>query len=63
MIARNRCATSGALGVAFAGLQLHDRRNALMTWNLFGFVILGGSALVASLAALAWYCIRYIAKW
>jgi len=56
-------ATFGPRRVGFAGLQRHDRGNALMSWNLFGFVIFGGSALVVSLAALAWYCIWYIAKW
>ncbi len=34
-----------------------------MTWGLLGFVVLGGSLVVALLIAAVWYCINQIAKW
>jgi hypothetical protein len=34
-----------------------------MYWDLFGFIVVGGLATVASLVALGWHCIKYIAKW
>ena len=39
------------------------RRNEPMTWGLLGFVLLGGSIVVALLIAVAWYCVKQIAKW
>jgi hypothetical protein len=34
-----------------------------VTWGLLGFVLLGGSVVVAVLLAFAWYCVKHIVKW
>jgi hypothetical protein len=34
-----------------------------MTWGLLGFVVLGGSLVVALLITAVWYGINQIAKW
>jgi hypothetical protein len=53
---------SPGLARAFFNAQFHVE-GRLMYWDLFGFIVFGGLATVASLAAFARYCIRYIAKW
>jgi hypothetical protein len=59
----NRLVQPWARAALARGTAASQSAERLMSWHLFGFVILGSSALVASLAALAWYCIKYIAKW